>query len=44
MDGKIEQGICIKFCVKISESVTDTLEVLREAFREHSFKPDSGFE
>jgi hypothetical protein len=36
MDGKIEHHICIKFCVKLSKSATKTLEMLREAFREHS--------
>jgi hypothetical protein len=41
MDGKIEQRVCIKFCVKLSKSANETLEMLREAFGEHSFKPDS---
>jgi hypothetical protein len=36
MDGKIEQRVCIKFTVKLSKSATETLEMLREAFREHS--------
>jgi transposase len=36
MDGKIEQCICIKFCVKLHKSATKTLEMLREAFGEHS--------
>jgi hypothetical protein len=36
MDGKIKQCVCIKFCVKLSKSVTKTLEMLREAFVEHS--------
>jgi hypothetical protein len=36
MDGKIEQCVCIKFCVKLSKSATETLEVLCEAFGEHS--------
>jgi hypothetical protein len=35
MDGKIEQGVCIKFCVKCGISATETLEMLREAL-EHS--------
>jgi hypothetical protein len=35
-DGKIEQLICIKFCVKLSKSATETLEMLHEAFGEHS--------
>jgi DNA-binding transcriptional ArsR family regulator len=36
MDGKIEQGVCIKFCLKLSKSATETLEMLRESFGEHS--------
>jgi hypothetical protein len=36
MDGKIEQRVCIKFCMKIGKSATETLEMLREAFGEHS--------
>jgi hypothetical protein len=36
MDGKIEQHVCIKFCMKLSKSTTETLEMLRETFAEHS--------
>jgi hypothetical protein len=36
MDGKIEQCACIKFCVKLGKSTTETLEMLRESFGEHS--------
>jgi transposase len=36
MDDKIEQRVCIKFCVKLDKSATETLEMLREAFEEHS--------
>jgi hypothetical protein len=36
MDGKIEQRVCMKFCVKLGKSATETLEMLREAFVEHS--------
>jgi hypothetical protein len=32
MDGKIEHRVCIKFCVKLGKSATETLEMLREAF------------
>jgi hypothetical protein len=44
MDGKIEQLVCIKFCVKLSKSATRTPEVLREAFGEHSLRQTAGFE
>jgi hypothetical protein len=40
MDGKIEQCVCIKFCVELGKSATETLEMLYEAFGEHSL---SGF-
>jgi hypothetical protein len=36
MDGKIEQSVCINFCVKLSKSTTETIEMLHEAFGEHS--------
>jgi hypothetical protein len=36
MDGKIEQHVCIKFCVKLGKSTTETLEMLCEAYEEHS--------
>jgi hypothetical protein len=35
MDGKTEQRVCIKFCVKLGKSITETLEMLHEAFGEH---------
>jgi hypothetical protein len=35
MDGKIEQCVCLKFCVKHEKSATKTPEMLREAFVEH---------
>jgi hypothetical protein len=36
MNGKIKQCVCIKFCVKLGKSAIETLEMLREAFGEHS--------
>jgi hypothetical protein len=36
MDDKIEQRVCIKFCVKLGKSATETLDMIREAFGEHS--------
>jgi hypothetical protein len=44
IDGKIEQRASIKFCVKLSESATKTLEMLCEAFGEHSLSRTAGFE
>jgi hypothetical protein len=44
MDGKIKQCVCIKFCVKISKSVTETPEMLCEAFGEHSLSQTAVFE
>jgi hypothetical protein len=38
MDGKTEQHVCIKFCVKLSKSATETLEMICEGFREHSLR------
>jgi transposase len=35
MDGKIKQRVCIKFCVKLSKSTTETLKMLREASGEY---------
>jgi hypothetical protein len=36
MDGKIKQRVCFKFCVKLGKSASETLEMLHEAFGEHS--------
>jgi hypothetical protein len=36
MDGKIKQCVCIKFCVKLGKSATETLDMLHEASEEHS--------
>jgi hypothetical protein len=44
MDDKIEQRVCIKFCVKLGKSDTETLEMLREAFGEHSLSQTAVFE
>jgi predicted RNase H-like HicB family nuclease len=44
MDGKIEQRVYIKFCVKLGKSATETLEMLREAFGEHSLNQAAVFE
>jgi hypothetical protein len=36
IDGKIEQHVCIMFCMKLGKSATEILEMLHEAFGEHS--------
>jgi hypothetical protein len=36
MDGKMEQRVCIKFCVRLGKSAAETLEMLHEAFGKHS--------
>jgi hypothetical protein len=44
MDGKIEQHVCIKFCVKLGKCATKTLEMVHEAFGEHSLSRRAVFE
>jgi hypothetical protein len=44
MDGRIEQRVCIKFCVKLSKSAAETLEMVREAFGERSSSRTAVFE
>jgi hypothetical protein len=44
MDGKIEQCIHIKFCMKLGKSATETLVMLCEAFGEHSLNQTAVFE
>jgi hypothetical protein len=44
MAGKIEQCVCIKFCVKLGKSDTEALEMLSEDFREHSLSYAAVFE
>jgi hypothetical protein len=44
MDGKIDERVCIKFCVKLGKSTTETLEMFREAFGEHSLSRTAVFE
>jgi hypothetical protein len=34
MDSKIEQHVCIKFCVKLDKATAEILEVLHEGFGE----------
>jgi hypothetical protein len=35
MDSNIEQCVCLKFCVKLGKSATETLELLSQASGEH---------
>jgi hypothetical protein len=44
MDGKIKQHIYIRSCVKLGKSTTKPLEMLCEAFREHSLSRTAVFE
>jgi hypothetical protein len=44
MDGKIEQCVCNKFCMKLGKSTTKILEMLHEAFGEHSLSRTTVFE
>jgi hypothetical protein len=44
MDSKIEQRVCIKFCVKLGKSATKTLKMLCEAFGEHYLSRTTVFE
>jgi hypothetical protein len=44
MDGKIEQHVCIKFCLKLGKSTIETLEMLLEAFGECSLSRTAVFE
>jgi hypothetical protein len=41
---KIEKCVNIKFCVKLGKSATETLEMLSEAFGEHSLSWTAVFE
>jgi hypothetical protein len=44
MDGKIKQRIYIKFSVKLCESTDKTIEMLCEAFGEHTLSRRAVFE
>jgi hypothetical protein len=44
MDGKIKQSVCIKFCMELSKSATETIEMLHGAFGEHSLSQTAVFE
>jgi hypothetical protein len=44
MDDKVEQCVCLKFSMKLGKSATETLEMLHEAFGEHSLSMAAVFE
>jgi hypothetical protein len=44
MNGKKVQRVYTKFCVKLGNSSTETLEMLREAFGEHLLSRTEVFE
>jgi hypothetical protein len=44
MDDKIEQRMCVKSCMKLSKSTSETLEMLHEAFGEHFLSRTAVFE
>jgi hypothetical protein len=44
MDGKIEQCVSVKFCVKLGNSATETLQMLHEVFGEDSLSQTAVFE
>jgi hypothetical protein len=44
MDGKIEQLDYIKLCVNLGKSAIETLQILRDAFGEHSLSRTAVFE
>jgi hypothetical protein len=44
MEGTIKQCVCSKFCMKLGKSATKTLEMLYEAFGEHSLNQTAVFE
>jgi hypothetical protein len=44
MDGKSNQRVCIKFCMKLVKTIIETLEMLCESFGEHSLRWTAVFE
>jgi hypothetical protein len=44
MDGKIEQCVFIKFCMKLGKSITEPPEMLCEVFGEHTLSRTAVFE
>jgi hypothetical protein len=44
MDGKIEQRVCVRFSIKHGNWASETLDMLCEAFGEHSLSQTAVFE
>ena len=44
MNEKTEQRACIKFCVELGKSATETLDMLRQAFHDHALGRTQVFE
>jgi hypothetical protein len=44
MDGKMEQHVCMKFCLKLGKSTTETFGMLWKAFEGHSLSRTVDFE
>jgi hypothetical protein len=43
-DGKIDQNVCLKCCLKLGKSATDINEILNEEFRKYSLNGLAAFE
>ena len=44
MSNKLEQRVCIKFCVKLSKSATETFEIIKKAFEDEVMIRSKTFE
>ncbi|CAI6344606.1 unnamed protein product [Macrosiphum euphorbiae] len=44
MSNKLEQRVCIKFCVKLGKSATETFEMIKKAFEDEAMSRSKTFE
>ncbi|CAI6356122.1 unnamed protein product [Macrosiphum euphorbiae] len=44
MSNKLEQSVCIKFCVKLGKSATETFEIIKKAFEDEAMSRSKTFE
>jgi len=44
MSNNLEQRVCIKFCVKLGKSTTETIEVIKKAFEDEVMRRSKTFE